>query len=268
VLLITTVQSPTPAEAALARGDAYYAQRGQGSVDGICKPEPIEAAMAEYRRAMHLDPASYAARVGLMRAYFFRGGLCGMSDADSMPLFEEAKKVAEETVKRLEADRRRGRVNEEALVYLWAATSWGQWAVGHHLSAAWQKAPNRIRDMALAALELDPTVEQASGHTILGRLHTETPKIRLVTGWIDREVGLQHLRLAVALCPENPSARFFLADALLKLKRTSDAREEGMALLRDVASMPPRPEYQVEDGHYARQSRELLKHLETRVAPN
>ena len=55
-----------------------------------------------------------------------------------------------------------------AEVYLWAAVSWGQWTVYHRLSAVWKGAPRRIRDLAEAALSIDPATEQHGAYVILG----------------------------------------------------------------------------------------------------
>jgi tetratricopeptide (TPR) repeat protein len=274
LLLVAAAELSATSVEAMAGGDAHYRQRAEGAVEGIASPQQVDAAIADYKAAIELDPASFEARVRLLRAYFFRGGFCGMSDRDAVPVFEEARRVAEETVKRLEDELKRsrksprtpaeGRPRLVAEVYLWAATSWGQWAAGHSLSAAWRNAPKRIRDLALSSVAFDPNVEQAGGYTVLGRLHTETPKVRLLTGWIDREVGVKNLRLAAALAPENPAPRYFLADALLR-RRKGDV-SEALALLKDVASATPRAEYAVEDEHYIRDARKLLEAVESRAA--
>ncbi len=205
-----------------------------------------------------------------MRAVFFRTGFCGpMDDRDKVRMLDEAKRVAEEAVAGLDADtgRRKGHVPAGPAVaavpaadaYLWAAVSWGQWAVYHRLSGAWQGAPKRIRDLAEAVLSIDPGTAQAGAYIILGRLHCEAPRVPLLTGWVSREKGLAYLRQGLARAPDNQALVYFLADELLTLDRSR--RDEARALLRRCAESTPRSDWVVEDAHYAEQARGRLAAL-------
>jgi tetratricopeptide (TPR) repeat protein len=269
--LFLTGFAPTlaPAREAVDRGDAYYARRAEGSTFGIARPEFVDSAIVEYGRALNLDPSSYEARLGLLRAYFFRGGFCGMSEKDQVDLFERAKKLAEETVKRLDVDlaRRKGQVALQAArsiasaaeIYLWAAVTWGEWAVSHKVSAAFQGAPARIRDLATAVIQIDPSTEQAGALAVLGRLHRECPRVMFLTGWVSRSEGLKLLRQARAQAPENPGNAYFLAEALIDQNPRDTA--EARILLEWCARLVPRPDYLVEDAHYVVEARELLSRL-------
>jgi len=248
---------------ALAAGDVHYARRAEGARGGTCVPYQIDSAIVDYKRALELDPLSYAIRLRLLRADFFRGGFCALDEREQILQFEEAKRLAEDTVRRLDADLSRHRSSvsgdlarrpEAASIYLWAAISWGQWAVSHKVAAAWQGAAARIRDLAEAVIAIDPATDQAGAHLVLGRLHAEAPRIPMLTHWISREKALVQLRTAHAMAPESSHATYFLADALLKLSPSS--RDEARELLQHCASQPPRPEYLVEDAHYAEMARE------------
>jgi tetratricopeptide (TPR) repeat protein len=263
-------EPPAAAAEALAAGDAHYARRAEGARGGTAQPLHIDGAIAEYRRALALDPRFFEARLALMRAFFFRTGFCGPMDVgDAIRTFDEAKKLAEETVALLDADtgRRRARVQVEAAralapaaeAYVWAAVSWGQWAVFHHLAAAWQGAPKRIRDLAETVLLIDPATAQAGAYVILGRLHCEAPRIPMLTGWISREKGIAYLRQGLARAPDNPALVYFLADALLTWEPAR--RAEARALLERGAASTPRPDFLVEDAHYAEEARERLAGL-------
>ncbi len=215
------VPGPAAAAEAIAAGDAHYARRGEGADGQRALPFEIEGAIAQYRRAPALDPASYEARVSLMRAYFFRGGFCGeMPRDDKERIFDEAKRIGEETVARLDPElkRKRGSVSREAAArigpaaraYLWAAISWGQWTVFHRMSAVWSGAPGRIRDLAEAVLAVDPATEQAGAYILLGRLHGEAPRVPFVTGWVSREKAVLYVLegRALARCSSDaPRAR-------------------------------------------------------------
>jgi tetratricopeptide (TPR) repeat protein len=260
-------EDPASLAEALAAGDARYARRAEGARGGTALPPHADAAIVEYRRALALDPRSYDARLRLLRAYFFRGGFCGpMDPAERQRLFDEAKLVAEETVKQLDADmtRVKGRVDTgvarsiapAAEAYVWAAVSWGQWAVFHKLNAAWTGAPRRIRDLGEAVVAIEPKTAQGAGYLILGRLNAEAPRIPLVTGWVSREKGLANLRRGLEVAPENTALAYFLGDALLRLDPSK--ADEARALLLRTAAAVPRPEYQVEDAHYAEKARARL----------
>jgi hypothetical protein len=266
----STPRSLDPADEsaeALAAGDLHYARRGEGATGAGARPFQIDGAIAEYRRAVALDPASIDARLRLMRAYFFRGGFCGeMRPAEQQEIFDEAKRLADETVVDLDrlVRRKRGRVHLDdvketdaaAEAYVWAAVSWGQWAVFHRMAAAWQGAPARIRDLALAAMAIDPMTEQAAAYILLGRLHTEVPRVPMVTGWVSRPKGLAYLRQGHAFAPENQALTFFLGSAILD--HQPKAAVEGRALLEACAARPPRPDFLAEDLHYSQEARDRL----------
>jgi hypothetical protein len=260
----------SPVAAVLERGDEHYARRAEGARGPVADPVHIEAAIAEYRRALALDTRSFEARLRLLRAFFFRTGFCGpMEPRAEVALYDEAKKIAEETVALLDVEtgRRKSRVDADAgravapaaEVYLWAAVSWGQWAVYHRVSAAWQGAPKRIRDLGQAVLTIDPGAAQAGAYIILGRLHSEAPRIPLLTLWVSRQKGLAYLRQGLARAPDNQALVFLLADALLTWEPSR--RDEARALLLRCSTAQPRPDFLVEDAHYAAQARERLAAL-------
>ncbi len=268
-LLALALTPPPAAQQALAEGDAHYARRAEGARGGTADLAQIDAAIADYRRAEVLDSDGYEAPVRLLRAFFFRGGFCGLAGKQQVEVFAQAKKLAEETVGRLDVDagRVRGRVRLEsarkvapaAEIYLWSAIAWGQWSMDHKVAAAWQGAASKIRDMAAASLEIDPGAEQGGAHLLLGRLHAEAPRIPMLTMWISRDKALAHLRAGLALAPDNRACQFFLADALLQF--AAPAREEARALLRRCAAQPARPDYAVEDAHYAELAQRRLATL-------
>jgi tetratricopeptide (TPR) repeat protein len=273
LLLSAAFPLPLPsspaATAALAEGDAHYERRAEGAKGALSNPEQVEAAMAAYRRAMVLDPHSLDARAALLRAIFFRGGFCDITPAYQFKIFEEGKRLAEETVQALEKSlgAPHGPARIEALrgvpaatrVYFWAAVSWGQWAADHKLAAAWQGAAVRMRDLAQTVVDLDPSMDQGSAYLLLGRLHAECPRILMITRWISRTQAIAYLRQALALGPRNTPNMYFLADAILDNDPAN--ADEARRLLEKCASVEPRPEYLVEDAHYAKMARARLASL-------
>lgn len=252
--------------AAVEEGDLHYARRAEGARGAVADPAEVQLALQHYRRALVLDPAFIPAQVGLLRGLFFRGGFCGESGLAQKATFEEAKRAADEFLRRLEARgstsgpgsrlERLKRIPDAAALYFWSAVSWGQWSVDHKLAAAWQGAAGRIRDLSEAAIALDPGYAGGSPYMILGRLHAESPKIPLLTGWISRKKAIECLRRAHQTAPENTPAQYFLADALLNLEPQS--RAEALQLLETCAKQEPRPEFLVEDRHYAEEARARL----------
>lgn len=265
-MALGAVVTPSAA-AALAKADAHFALRAEGARGGEAATTQVEAALFDYRRALVLDPSSYEARLGLLRALFFRGGFCEIAPREQIKLFEEAKRLAEDTVRRLDSSSGTRPARTAALrrvplaaeIHMWAAISWGQWAVDHKIAAAWQGAAERIRDLSQAVIDIDPATAQGGGHLILGRLHAEAPRLPILSRWVSRKKGIEHLRAALAIAPANTPNMYFLADALLKW--SPSGREEARALLSRCASAIPRPEYLVEDAHYSEMAQRRLAAL-------
>ena len=113
------------------------------------------------------------------------------------------------------------------------------------LAAARRDAAGQIRRHAEVLIELDPRYADGGGLRLLGRLHTATPKVPFVTGWIDRRQGIELLRRAHALSTRDARNALFLAEALLE--HAPDRWAEAIALLREVAARSPAPESVIEE---------------------
>ncbi len=251
----------------VAEGDALYARRAEGATGARALPGPVEQAIVVYRRAVAAEPDGLAARCRLIRALFFRATFCGMAPEERKGLLEEAKVIGDDGMRRVDArvGKAEGAARLQALrripeavdMHFWTAVAWGEWAVAKgKLTAARQGAAGRIRDLAQAVVDLDPAFEQGGGYRILGRLHDRSPKILFVTGWVSHEKSVVYLRQALAMGPHNTVNQVFLAEAILDHDRAH--RDEARALLERCASATPRPEFLVEDAHYAELSRRLL----------
>jgi hypothetical protein len=266
VALLAASAAPGPV-AALAAAEELYERRADGSDGPACAPATIEAALDAYRQALAADPASLSARRGFLRAVFFRVGFCKVEPGPrSAALFEEAKRLGDDTVKRLLSGREGSRrerlvaaIRGEPLaaeLFLWTAAAWGQWAVDHKIAAAWQGTAGKMRDLAEAVIAVAPETMDGGAHLILGRLHTEAPRIPLLTGWVSKEKGLAAMRAAQAIAPRAKQHLFFLGAALVE--HSERGREEGLALLRRCAEEPVDPRTPVEDRHYVDKARRKL----------
>jgi tetratricopeptide (TPR) repeat protein len=265
---VLLADDPSPAAAEVEKGDAAYARRDEGAHGETADPRRIEEALGHYRAALRLDPASRRARARLMRAAFFRAAFCGASRDERLARLEEARRRGEEAIRALEVPGEaaparlvRLRATPQAIdLYFWSAAAWGEWALARgKLAAAREGAGPRIRDLAATVRDLDAAYEQGGGDRILGRLHDQSPKIPLITGWVSRRAAIDHLRRALALGPDNSVNKLFLAEALLE--HVDGSQAEARSLLEACAGAPPRPEYRVEDTYFAARARELLDAL-------
>jgi hypothetical protein len=267
-VLLALVLAPA---ALLAEGDAQYARRAEGSTGARAQVLPIERALAAYRSALQAEPSSLPARWRLMRALFFRAGFCGATRDQERALREEARRAAEQGVQALERalGSPEGAARIAALrgqpdavnLYFWSAVSWGEWALARgRLSAARSGAASRVRDLGQTVVELDPLFEQGGGYRILGRLHDQSPRIPFLTGWVSRDKALDLLQRALAAGPQNTVNQLFLAEALLE--HAPHRRAEARALLASCARAVPRPEFMVEDAHFAGLAADRLRRLD------
>lgn len=272
VLAAVSLQSTPDISELLAQADARFARRSIGAINEVANPAEVDAALALYRQALARSPRDIAILARLMRAMHYRGAFTGVGLEEKKAIFEEGRKLGQDAVDRLEAQARaaRGMSRIEALrlvkgapeLYLWTAGHWGEWAlVRGKFAAARSGIAGKLKDLSQTVIDLDPTFEDAAGYRLLGRLHSEAPKIPFITGWVSRDKALQYLRRAHAVGPRHPVTWYFLAEAILDHEPSK--RAEARQLLEMCANTPPRADTLLEDARYATLARKHLEVLAT-----
>ncbi len=250
-------------DASIARGDDAWARRSEGHQGIRAAAAPIDAAIQAYDAAVAADPENLEARWKLLRALYFKGEFV-LTDRDArLELFERGRELAD--VGRQQLERTYGlpkdtldmepeavvaAIDKEdvdaARIFFWSATHWGLWGrYRGKFAAARQGVATKIRKFAEIVIGLNPEIENAGGHRVLGRLHAEAPKIPFVTGWIDHDRAITELRQALEIAPRDLLAQVFLAEALLDFR--PERRAEAVEILRRVVASEPDPEWLVEE---------------------
>jgi tetratricopeptide (TPR) repeat protein len=271
---VATAQDATAQDTTdpLTRADAAWHRRAEGHVDGQAAPGPIGEAVAAYEEALAADPTHLETTWKLLRALYFQGDHTTEGNEAKKKVFGRGREVSEAALNLLaerigtrealdtmepEAFLAAFREPEVPRIYFWATANWGLWGQAYgKMAAARQGVATRVRDYSEIVIALDPEYEDGGGYRILGRLHTEAPKIPFITGWIDHKGAILHLRRAFELGSEDPYNRFYLADALLRFDKRQEA--DAMKLLRQVAKLTPRPEKVIEDLFVRQEAQALL----------
>lgn len=255
-------------------GDRFYRQRADGFVeDGKLELQSIDAAIAAYEEALSKEPDTLRLIFKLLDALYFKGYHVVTKKQHKREIYE---RLVDLTARALElvavatgrsddlddlsleqqAELMRA-VPEAAEAHYWATASWGLWGMTHNpIKALTRGVGSKVRDHSRLLALIDERHRDAAGLRMLGRFHTEAPKVPLITGWIDREEGLAMLRRAVEISRREPRNLLFLAEAILEHEEENQA--EALALLRELISRQPLPEDVVEHSESLELARALL----------
>lgn len=258
--LLSTSATAEAAEA-IARGDAAWERRAEGAQGGRAARGPIAAAVAAYEEALKSSPDDLEASWKLLRALWFQGDYTGNGNEEKQRIFGRGKGVADAAwaavgkrvgAAKLASVSARDRaaalrgIPEAPPLLLWSAAVYGLWGDAYgKLAAARQGVGGKVRDWGETLVALDERYEGGAGHRVLGRLHSEAPKVPFFTGWVDHDRAITELEKAVAMAPEELSNPYYLADAILRHRPRAKAR--AIDLLHQVAAAKPRPDHLVED---------------------
>jgi hypothetical protein len=228
--------------ALLERGDAAWEHRADGHLgDGRAVPGPILEAIRAYEEAVASGPSSAEARWKLARAMHFAAEFASASVDEERARLARATEVTSTAGDVAGADSR-----ELAALRFWEAIAWASWSQRHGLLAAVREGvASRIHQAALAAIALDPTVEEGGAHRLVARLHATLPRLPLLSGWVDREQALPEIERALAISATHLGNRTLHGLTLLDV--APERRGEALRILEDAASATPRPEQVVEE---------------------
>jgi tetratricopeptide (TPR) repeat protein len=268
------VVAAVPLAAQVSDGDAHWARRAEGARGSFAAAGQVDAAIGAYRVALEKNPWDLEARWKLLRALRFKGVYVAQTAAAKKAIFDEAKTIGGVGIEQLDrhlSSRRAGSISEGAIgpivaalkpipnageLLYWDAANWGEWAlVFGKVAAARQGVADRIRREASIVLTLDPHIENGGGARILGRLHHQTPRVPLITGWASNSEAVKFLEQSAAIDPHNKLTQLFLAEALADQKK----KDRAAAILRSIVAARPDASVAVEDASAQDEARALLE---------
>jgi tetratricopeptide (TPR) repeat protein len=276
LLVLSTPLLATPAED-IALGDAAWNRRAVGPPSGTASDGAISEAISAYEKAIAADSGNLEARWKLLRALYFRGEYLITDHDEKLAVYQRGRDLSDESrdllFGKVGADERLAKEDPEKIaarvrndpdsapLYFWSAAHWGLWGrTRGKIAAARQGVAGKIRDYSQVVILIDDEMEGAGGHRVLGRLHSEAPKLPFVTGWVDRKTAVSELELAVEMAPDDALNRLYLAEALLEHGKGRDGEAE--EILRDLVNKPPNPKYLVEEKDTIAKAKVLLEDLE------
>jgi hypothetical protein len=213
--------------------DALYAAR-----DDLAK---ARAASTVWADRLQKNPRDFEAAWKLARARYWLGGHA--PEAERKALFE-AGIAAGQTAAALEPSRPDGP--------FWAAANMGALAESFGLRQG-IKYRGEIKEKLLLVLKLDPAFQDGSADRALGRWYFKVPGL---FGGSNKK-SEEHLRKSLTYNPDSSASHFFLAETLLDMGRTAEARAE----LQKVIDSPLHPEWVPEDREFKDKARQRLATL-------
>ncbi|MBD3217034.1 MAG: hypothetical protein GF310_02070 [candidate division Zixibacteria bacterium] len=235
---ISYTNSISEADKNILQADFFYSIRGESfdTAKLIAECCNIDSAILCYKRAADYNTGKrrHEALWKLMQACFYKGYYCTDRDCkDDKKLRREAYDLA--------MDAGRDGLEEfphSAELNLWMAILWGAWADDHSPFTAAQKGvAGKIKNHCHRVLALDPYFADAYGFSILGRLHTVTPKIPLFLGWPSKDRAIAYLEKAFEIAPDNLVNKKWLAEAYYKCDQKLRAKNLMLEILAETDTM-------------------------------
>ena len=235
-----------PARVAASLKDAVFGERLQAPAKA--DPDALYAGREDLARAreaaaiwsdrLHANPRDFEAAWKLARARYWLGGRAPEAERKSLL---EAGIAAGRAAAALEPNRPEG--------HFWIAANMGALAESFGLRQG-LKYRGDIKDELLIVLKIDPAFQHGSADRALGRWYFKVPGL---FGGSNKKSD-EHLRKSLTYNPNSSASHFFLAETLIDMGRTTDARAE----LQRVIDGPLDSEWAPEDREFKDKARRLI----------
>ena len=136
--------------------------------------------------------------------------------------------------------------------HMWLAANMGALAESFGLRQG-LKYRGEIKDELLTVLRIDPAFQQGSADRALGRWYYRVPGL---FGGSNKK-SEEHLRRSLTYNPNSTASLYFLAETLIAMKRTDEAKD----VLDKLIAAPIDPAWSAEDRDYKAKAGVLMKKL-------
>jgi tetratricopeptide (TPR) repeat protein len=206
--------------------------------------ESARQAAAIWEERLRRDPRDFTSASKLARVYYWLG--THAPEGERKATLERGIATARTAVA-LEPKRPEG--------HFWIAANMGVLAESFGLRQG-LKYKGEIRDELTTVLKLDPAFQSGSADRALGRWYFKVPG--LFGG--SNSKSEEYLRRSLTYNPGNTASLYFLAETLLAMKRTTEARDT----LQKVLDSPGDPDWAPEDRDYKARAQRLLEKLKSK----
>jgi tetratricopeptide (TPR) repeat protein len=227
-----------------ARGQAWQSSAAEDPDVLYASREDLanaRRAAAVWTRRLESNPRDFEAAWKLARARYWIGGRA--PEVERKAVLEAGISAGRAAVA-LEPKRPEG--------HFWIAANMGALAESFGMRQG-LKYRGDIKSELLIVLELDPAYQHGSADRALGRWYFKVPGL---FGGSNKK-SEEHLRKSLTYNPHSSSSHFFLAETLIDMGRTADARGE----LQKVIDAPVDPEWTPEDREFKEKATKLLATL-------
>ncbi len=227
----------------LEKGKSYFDKRAENAQDLTAKKKYINKCIKILKKEIN-DPEAITL---LLRAYEFKGSFTQLSDKKKKELFKIAVDLGSEKVKDYP--------NHPGILFYYSANlgRWGQEI--SILKAHKEGITDDLREMLEKVDQLDQDFAEAGAKRLLGGMHLKIPKVPFVMTWPSEEKALVLLENAYETSRDNPANAKLYAEALIE----NNYKEEGIALLKQVASKTPRSHKYLEDKRVILEAKKILQ---------
>ena len=233
-------------QGSLEKGIDFYNKRQEGSIKSVAINISINKAISSFQNALNNPNMEMDAALYLMKSYYFRGKYVYKDTDKKKEDFKKGKKLGEKYI---------DQYPDSVPLKFWYLVNLGSWSEAYGvISAAREGVADIMKKYSEKIISLDPEYENGGGYFLLGVVHYKSPYIPFILSWPDNDKAITYLSKSISIGEAIPSQKVYLAQALHKDGR----RTEAVKLLKEVANMSPSKNDAVRDWEQKQVAMELL----------
>lgn len=220
---------------ALQKAEDWYWRRAEGCSQHKASPEPINNAIKYARQALQSKRTEPEAAAILLKSYHYKAKYVPMSEDEKHELLKKGRDFGKKMTERYP--------DNQAIKFWYMGNLGGYGQTLGVVTAAREGIGNKIKALCEELIETAPSIDEAGPYRVLGVLHFKLPHIPFVISWPDDGVGLDYLKKAANIAPENPANLYYHARLLYEEGYYDKAKQ----VMKSVTKREPRERHLLEE---------------------